>query len=299
MNIEHIHRMSSANYGLIVRQEVLGAGGTDDYIQVRLANRTWRTIHAGVYLVGTTPLTWHGRLRAATLACGPDAVISHRTAAQLWGLDGPKFAPIELTVPYTHGPVPSKTLVHRTRRRFEATELHGIPVTTAERAILDSAWFLPTPTVELLYDSGVRQHLITAASMADCLAEFGTKGVRGRFKVAAVIDGRRLGSPLGSAAETQTLGLIRRTGIEEPDRQYLVALPDGSNALLDFAWPHRLKAIEIDGLVAHATARQLELDLIRQNLLFEIGWQLRRFAARTVQQHPRLVGEEIARFLAA
>jgi very-short-patch-repair endonuclease len=93
--------------------------------------------------------------------------------------------------------------------------------------------------------------------------------------------------------------LIQEAGVEEPVRQFVVILPDGSTALLDFAWPHRLKAIEIDGLVAHATARQLELDLIRQNLLFEIGWQLRRFAARTVQRQPALVRADIAAFLAA
>lgn len=114
-----------------------------------------------------------------------------------------------------------------------------------------------------------------------------------------VLDGRRVGAALGSPAETRTLRLIREAGFEEPERQFVVVLPDGSIAVVDFAWPPRLKAIEVDGLVAHASARQLEEDLLRQNLLFRAGWQLRRFAARTVQQHPALVRDEIARFLAA
>ncbi|HJU81278.1 MAG TPA: hypothetical protein VJ796_05965 [Acidimicrobiia bacterium] len=284
---------------MVDRATVLEAGGSDDFIQVRLQNRIWRAVHSGVYLLGAAPLTWRGRLRAATLACGPDSLISHRTAAQLWGLDLPRFPRIEVTVPYTHGPTPEGLLVHRTRRRMVRAEIDAIPVTPTERAILDCAWMMSTPGVELLYDSAIRQRLLSPFSMADCLAEFGTKGVRGRHKVASVLDSRRVGSPLGSAAETQALRLIQEAGVEEPVRQFVVILPDGSTALLDFAWPHRLKAIEIDGLVAHATARQLELDLIRQNLLFEIGWQLRRFAARTVQRQPALVRADIAAFLAA
>lgn len=92
---------------------------------------------------------------------------------------------------------------------------------------------------------------------------------------------------------------MRAAGIEEPERQFIVVLADGTIAILDFAWPRRLKAIEIDGLAAHSSARQLEEDLKRQNLLFELKWQLRRFSARTVLRQPELVAVEIARFLAS
>jgi hypothetical protein len=299
VDIVNLYQQASDAYGLVDRSTILEAGGTDAFIQVRLDNRTWKAVHPGVYLLGAAPLTWRGRLRAATLACGPESLISHRTAAQLWSLDGPRQARIEVTVPYTHGPIPDEVLVHRTRRRMVRTEVDAIPVTPVERTILDCAWMMATPGVEMLYDSAVRQSLLTPMSMAECLAEFGTRGVRGRLKVASILDNRRVGSPLGSAAETRTLSLIRQAGVEEPVRQLLVRLPDGTTALLDFAWPPRLKAVEIDGLIAHATARQLELDLMRQNMLFEIGWQLRRFSARTVLRQPRLVAEEIARFLAA
>ncbi|MGH8959408.1 MAG: DUF559 domain-containing protein [Acidimicrobiia bacterium] len=92
---------------------------------------------------------------------------------------------------------------------------------------------------------------------------------------------------------------MRWAGIEEPERQFVVELAEGTIAVLDFAWPRRVKAIEIDGLEAHSTARQLELDLVRQNLIFEAEWQLRRFSGRTVMRNPGLVIQEIARFLAA
>jgi hypothetical protein len=298
MDMDCVNEFGCANYGLVDRPTVLAAGGTDHAIQRRLDRREWQHVFPGVYLIGVTPLDWHGKLRAATLAAGPAAVISHRTATQLWGLEGVSFPRIELTVPYACRPLPDSIVVHRTRRRIASVSVRGVPTTPPERAILDTAWFMPTPTIELLYDSGIRKRVITPVSMADCLGEFGTKGVRGRFKVLRVLDGRRVGPALGSPAETRALRLMREAGIEEPERQYIVVLSDGTVAILDFAWPRRLKAIEIDGLAAHATARQLEEDLKRQNLLFQLKWQLRRFSARTVQRQPELVAGEIARFLA-
>ena len=297
MDDQAIYSFAAENYGLVDRTTVLFHGGSDETIARHLDKGAWRQIHAGVYQVGVGPLPWKGKLRAATLAAGPLALVSHRTAAQLWGLEGVTFAPVELTVPVGHLPTPDGAVLHRTRRRMEGTTVDGIPVTTVERSILDSAWYVPTPTVEQLYDSGIRQGIITPGGMADCLHEYGTKGVKGRSKVVAVLDGRRNGKPLGSPAETLILRHMRLAGLEEPERQYVLLLPDGTVAIIDFAWPRRFKAVEIDGLATHSTGRQLELDLVRQNLILDVGWQLRRFAVRTIRQHPDLVVAEIARFL--
>jgi very-short-patch-repair endonuclease len=299
MDLEGIHRFAAQNHGLVDRATIWQSGGTDEAIAARVESGHWSQIHAGVYRIGVTPLTWRGRLRAATLAAGPLAAVSHRTATQLWGLQGVAFSTIELTVPVGHLPTPKHVIVHRTRRPMEYCVVDAIPVVPVERAILDSAAYVPTATVEQLYDSGIRQSLTHPEKMAECLYVQGKKGVKGRSKVIAVLDGRRSGPSLGSPAETFILRRMRLAGIEEPERQFVLILPDGTVAVLDFAWPGRVKAIEIDGLDAHSSARQLELDLVRQNLIFGLGWQLRRFSGRMVMRHPALVVQEIAHFLAA
>lgn len=299
MELESIAQFAAANYNLVSRDFVLSVGWTDNHIASRVDSGLWQAVHPGVYLIGFSPLGWHGRLRAATLAAGPLALVSHRSAAQLWGLEGIDFAPIELTVPLPHRPVPDGIVVHRTRRRMEPAVVAGIPVTSPERAVLDSAWFVPYPMVEQIYDSGIRKRIITADSMAECLIEFGTKGVRGRSKVIRVLDERREGNPLGSPAETIILRHLRMAGVEEPERQYIVRCAGGRVFILDLAWPRRWKAVEIDGLATHASASALTADLERQNLIMDVGWQLRRFAARQVVQHPRAVVAEIQAFLAA
>lgn len=299
MDLDAIHAFGAANHGLVDRPTIHQNGGTDEAVAALVSGGHWTQIHAGVYRIGVTPLTWRGRLRAATLAAGPLAVVSHRTASQLWGLQGISFAAIELTVPIGHLPTPEGIIVHRTRRPIEQCSVDAIPVVPVERAILDSAAYVPTATVEQLYDSGIRLRLTHPEKMAECLFVHGKRGVKGRSKVIAVLDGRRSGPTLGSPAETFILRRMRLAGIEEPERQFVLVLADGTIAILDFAWPKRVKAIEIDGLEAHSTARQLELDLIRQNLILEAGWQLRRFTGRFVMRNPRSVIQEIAQFLAA
>jgi len=297
MDLTAIYRFAKANYGLVTRAELLQAGFTDHMIQRRLASGEWRLIHPGVYQIDASALSWHARLRAATMAAGPEALVSHRTALQLWSLEGLNVAPIELTIPFGRLPVPRGVIVHRTRRGMSASVVAGIPATSADRAILDSARYLPTPMLEQVYDSGVRQRIVTPTSMAKCLNEFAVPGVRGRKKVIAMLDDRKDGNPLGSPAETSVLRLLREAGVEEPHRQYVIVV-GGRLIILDLAWPP-LKAVEIDGLTTHASAAALAYDLDRQNLILGAGWQLRRFPARTIRQNPRLVVAEIKAFLAA
>src|SRR5918995_7135742 len=54
-----------------------------------------------VFAVGHRPPSPHARAMAAVLACGPGAVLSHRSAGALWGLTRWP-APIEVTAPTCH-----------------------------------------------------------------------------------------------------------------------------------------------------------------------------------------------------
>lgn len=268
-------------------------------IASRLQSGRRDEIHAGVYQVGVRPLDWKARLRAATLACGKDAVASHRAAALLFDLDGIDSAPIEVTVPYAQRPEPMGVIVHRTRRPITGRMVDAIPVAPVERVILDIAWSHPSLIVEQVYESAIRRRLTTSAGVAELVAEQGTFGVRGVGKLLRVLDARRVGPATGSPAESLLLRRMRDAGIEEPVCQHIVYLPDGTVAVIDFAWPPRLKGVEVDGLEAHASAQHLESDLNRQNLLFEVRWQLRRFSGRQIRNHPGQVVQSIARFLAA
>ncbi len=79
--------LGRTQHGVVARGSCLALGFTRHEVQDRLgcAARLHR-IHRGVYAVGHGKLTLRGRWMAAVLACGPDALLSHRAALALWDL---------------------------------------------------------------------------------------------------------------------------------------------------------------------------------------------------------------------
>ncbi|HEX6153778.1 MAG TPA: hypothetical protein VFZ19_09685, partial [Solirubrobacterales bacterium] len=112
-------------------------------------------IHHGVYAAGHRGLSLHGRFMAAVLACGEGAVLSHGSAAVLWGLLKPLDGPVHVSVPTTSGRSTRRGIhLHRTPalaepspsssssairggrgRRLLTTYRDNIPVTTVARTI--------------------------------------------------------------------------------------------------------------------------------------------------------------------
>jgi predicted transcriptional regulator of viral defense system len=77
--------LAARQHGVLAVGQLLAAGISRARIS-RLVARGWlRPLHRGVYLAGPihAPLA---RLMAAVLAVGDGAVVSHRPAAELWGL---------------------------------------------------------------------------------------------------------------------------------------------------------------------------------------------------------------------
>jgi very-short-patch-repair endonuclease len=105
-------------------------------------------IHRGVYAVGNPNLTREGHWMAAVLACGPEAVLSHESAAVLWGISPNGPPAIHVTVPGAGGRKRRRGIViHRstTLGRDETTRRKNIPVTSRARTLRDLG-FGPEPT---------------------------------------------------------------------------------------------------------------------------------------------------------
>ena len=287
---------AGVSHGLLSRDAVLRNGGTDHLIQKELTARRWVEMHPGVYYLNVTPVTWRTELLAATMAAGPDAVVSHRTAGALMGLDGISTRMIELTVPYSERPVPAGVIVHRTRRSLPATTMDAIPTSVPERTLLDLASVLPASVLEKSVASAVRLRLLTLDDVDEAIRLYGGRGVSGTRKLRRVlraVDGDLAGSP----SEIDVKQLIRSAPIAQPILQLRIVRPDGVEAYPDFAWPDQMKLVEVDGLGAHWTQDQLQADLVRQNQLMQLGWQIRRFSARQVRRDPRGVLEQIVSFI--
>lgn len=291
-----IRRVAEERHGLITRSQLTDLGVTDHEIGWRLQSGRIEQVHSGVYYLDSVPPTWKTEVLAGVLAAGDHALASHRTAAVLWGLDAIYGRMIELTVPFTEEPEPQGVILHRTRRPNPGTAVEGIPVTPPEKNLLDLARFTPQRVLEKAARSAVHKGLTTPDQLDRAIATWGGRGVAGtrvfRRVVAFVADDLS-----ASVSEVDLRHLVLDAPVPTPIQQLRVRLPDLSNAYPDFAWPDRMRIVEVDGFGSHGTPEQLQHDLRRQNQLMDLGWEIRRFTATEVRDHPQEVRAEIIRFV--
>src|SRR2546423_7699733 len=87
MGQEKVQRgLVARQYGVVTRWQLLERGYKDDAINHWAAKKRLYPIFAGVYAVGRPELTRFGMWMASVLASGPSAVVSHESAAALWGI---------------------------------------------------------------------------------------------------------------------------------------------------------------------------------------------------------------------
>lgn len=93
-----IARVARRQDNVITHDQLFEAGLGRGAIARRLSARTMQQLHRGVYLLGAAPPTQMARARAAVMACGDGAVVSHHSAAEMLGLLPEIDGAIDVTV---------------------------------------------------------------------------------------------------------------------------------------------------------------------------------------------------------
>jgi very-short-patch-repair endonuclease len=248
-------------------------------------------MHRGVYAVGHPALTREQGWLAAVLACGPAAVLSHRSAAALWGLSGSEA--VEVTVARWR-PGPAGVAVRSSALPADEVTVHrGIPVTIVPRVILDLAAVAPRRVVERSMHEAEVRRLGAPLSLATLLARHPRH--RGTATVRAIRAAAREGIAVTrSELEERFLAFAATAGLPRPqvNRQLRVA---GGLIEADCVWPDRRLVVELDGHAAHATATAYERDRARDRALAAAGWRVVRITWRQLHHRPA----ELARDLGA
>lgn len=128
--------------GVTGRQQALRAGMSRDVVRRRVESGKWRRLRRGVYATFTGPASRQAELWAALLRAGPEAVLSHYTAAELHGLTDQPGGKIHVTVPVTRNPGRRRgaegLIVHRSSR-IDQTRHPALwpPRTRVEDTVLD------------------------------------------------------------------------------------------------------------------------------------------------------------------
>jgi hypothetical protein len=133
-----IARTAERQHGHITRRQLQGLGLPTGAIRHRVRTQELVRVHAGVYALGYRRVEPVARAAAAVLACGEGAVLSHESAAALWGLRRWPRIPEVTAFEYRRRPgihTHRSSTLTRDDLRIELS----IPTVSAARAIRDIA----------------------------------------------------------------------------------------------------------------------------------------------------------------
>ena len=241
-----------SQYGVVSRQQAIEAGFTRKAIEYRLRSGAWRRLHRGSYAAFTGDLSREAKLWAAVLRMGPDAVLSHETAAEIHGLVDKPVGPIHISVPADRRPARQRlrgVVIHRSR--CLVAEWQGpwrLPRTSVEDTILDLV--AAARTFDDAYgwiSRGVGRRLTSAKSLSKALAA--RKRIRWRAWIAGALQDAEEGahSPL---ERNYVHGVERAHGLPAARRQAKRRHGSGTR-YLDNLYERYGVCVELDGTAAH------------------------------------------------
>lgn len=272
-----VARLATAQHGVVTRTQLLAAGVSSDGIKHRISTGRLHQMHRGVYAVAYLPRgNPFAAAIAAVLACGPEAVVSHRSAAALWEIGPPPEGPVEVSAPGKH----HHPAIRHHRARIDPRQItarHRIPVTTLPRTLLDLAAVVDERALTRAFNDAQILHRLPV-SQVERLVD-GNGGRAGVRLLVRVLDQRQ--SPTRSAFEDDFVAFVKRHGLPSPEINQLVAGYE-----VDMLWPQERLVAELDGRRFHTTVAAFERDRKRDADLTAAGYRVLRITWRRLVEEP-------------
>jgi very-short-patch-repair endonuclease len=280
-------RLSRRQHGVVGRSQLLDLGFSPNAIAHRLQVGRLHPLWRGVYAVGRPDVSRRGRLMAAILKCGPAALVSHGSAASLWGLS-PWREGIDVVVPY-HAPRHPRGI--RVHRRLDLTEEHKrwidrLPVTDPISTLVDVTCSSSDAMLAQIVREADRLALVDPVSLRVALDTCARRPGVGRLR--SLLDCETF-SLTDSELERRFLRLVRAAGLAMPETQVWL-----NGFRVDFYWPELGLVVETDGLRYHRTASQQRTDRVRDQAHTVAGLTHLRFTAAQVRYEPQRTMKTLA-----
>lgn len=275
-----IAALADRQHGVVSLAQLGQLGLTSGAARRRAASGRLHRVHYGVYAVGRQGLTVEGMWMAAVLACGNGAVLSHRSAAALWGLRTTSSVAVHLIAPGRRGRSRPGIRVHRSDTLIaeDATERLGIPCTTVARTLVDLASAVARRELERALERAEVLRLLDARAVDAAADRAGPR--RGVTTLRSILGGH---APelawTRSELERRFIGLCSKAGLPRSSVNAWVPLDDGGFEV-DFLWSEARLIVEVDGHATHGTRFAFERDRLRDRQLLLAGYRVLRFTWR-------------------
>jgi very-short-patch-repair endonuclease len=289
---QELARLGRRQHGVVSIRQLLHLGFSQDAVEHLAGLGRLHRLHHGVYAVGHTDLSLRGRCLAAVLACGPRALLSHYSAAWLWGLTPTQPIPIHVT-----SPSPRKRRapirLHRSSTLVDADRdlQDGIPVTSVARTLLDQAAQVPPRGLRRRLKRSEELKHFDLRAVEDVLAR--NRGHRGVKPLRRAI---RLYEPppfTRSEFEAMFFEAVLANGLPRPRVNHNMLGME-----VDLYWPRQSFIVELDLYETHGTRDSFETDRLRQEDLLLAGIAMTRVTGPRFDREPDAVMARIVRLLA-
>jgi len=247
-----IAALALTQHGYVTRQQLLDLGLGRRAIRYRVEAGSLIPVYAGVYAVGHLPLSYEARAHAAVLACGDHAVLSHGSAAALWGYV--KGWPTRFEVIATYDRRRQGIRAHRTKTltRRDIDRQRGVPVTSPARTVFDmTPRFNTDPKLRRFVNDARLTRTLNLSDLAELLNRHPRHPVTHRLTPFIATPA----GPTRSELEDIFVDFARRYGLPEP----VINTPMGRTEP-DILFPEERVIVEIDSWRFHSDRASFESD---------------------------------------
>jgi very-short-patch-repair endonuclease len=280
--------LAGRQHGVVTRQQLLAAGFSRHQVQRRIEAGALIPAYPGVYFVvhATSPLAAEC---AAVLACGPRALLSHRTAGRLraW--------------PVRHDGELHLTVVGRRPSARDGLRLHyltglddceidrhqRLPISAPALTIMDIAGLGCVAELRACFNEARIQRVVTDQALRTAIARHPKR--RGARALSALLGSERGPTITRSEAERVALRVMRKHGIE----------PDASDVRVgryrvDFLFRAERLVVEVDGYRFHGTPHRFASDRRRIAALGAMGLQVHPLTWPDLNSRPAAAMADLA-----
>jgi Transcriptional regulator, AbiEi antitoxin len=270
-------RVADRQYGHVTRQQLLELGLPSQTIARWVANGRLTRVHLGVYAVGHPQLGALARATAAVLACGDHAVLSHDSAAALWGIRTWPRLP-EVTCALERRRPGIRTHRTQTLATTDVRRHHGIRVTSPARTVIDIQGRLTdAQLIRAVNDLRIAKHMRQAEL---------ERLLHASTRVKALIDPDE--APTRSPKEDEFLVFCAQHGLPRPK---VNAILHGFE--VDALFEAEKVVVQIDGWDFHKSHESFESDRDKDAELAKYGYLTVRVTSTRMRNTPAHEAERL------
>ena len=281
--------MVRRQHGVVARSQLLELGLGSRSIEHRIAKGRLHPLWRGIYAVGRPEVSQEGRWMGAVLACGSVALLSHRSAAALWGI---ARGPREGTIDVTAGSFRRRAGIRVHRRRDlgpgHRREVLGIPVTDPISTLVDLAAGSRDWQVEQAINEADRLELVDPEVLRANVPLLGPRPGMSRMRKVLGLD-----ALTDTGLERRFLAIVRASELPLPETQAAL-----KGYRVDFYWPALGIVVETDGWRHHRTSGEQATDRRRDQAHMTSGLTTVRFGEDQVRYEPAYVRNTLAAVIA-